>query len=171
MTKRNKPVDDIDKNILGQLQKDCRVPIERVAKNMGLPKSTVQYRIKRLETTGIIKGYRAQIDYAKLGKEYTTITLVRTKYGRKYHEKVGNILSQIPGVSGVYFVLGDTDFVVICTSDNREDFVRKIDVFYDTEEIERTATMVVLKTIKDKSEIDFRSHSKKTFLKINKKGV
>jgi DNA-binding Lrp family transcriptional regulator len=162
MIKKNKIANAIDKGILEYLEKDCRVPIEQVAKKLGLPKSTVQYRIKRLEGMEIIKGYKAQIDYAKLGKEYTTITLVRSKYGRKYHEKVGNILAQIPGTSGVYFVLGDTDFVVICRSNNREDFNRKLDVFYDTEEIERTTTMVVMKTIKDESEIDFNNPPKKT---------
>ena len=164
MTKKNKSTDDIDKYILEQLKKDCRISIGQIAQKMGLPKSTLQYRIKKLETMGIIKGYRAQIDYAKLGKEYTTITLVRSKYGRKYHEKVGSILAQIPGTSGVYFVLGETDFVVICRSDNREDFRSKLNIFYDTKEIERTATMVVMKTIKDEAEIDFKFPPKKELL-------
>jgi len=150
----------MDKKILLQLQKDCRVPIERVAKELGLPKSTVQYRIKKLETKGVIEGYHAQIDYPKLGKDFITITLVRTKYGKKYRDKVGKILAKIPGTSGVYFVLGDNDFIFICTSDNREDFMTKLNLFYDTEEIERTSTMVVMDAIKVESELDFGSFQK-----------
>ena len=160
VTKKNNPIDDMDKKILLQLQEDCRVPIERVAKELGLPKSTVQYRIKKLETKGVIKGYHAQIDYSKLGKDFITITLVRTKYGKKYQDKVGKILAKIPGTSGVYFVLGDNDFIFICTSDNREDFMTKLNLFYNTEEIERTSTMVVMDAIKGESELDFGSFQK-----------
>jgi DNA-binding Lrp family transcriptional regulator len=159
MTKKNDSIDDTDKRILEQLQKNCRVPIERVSKKLGLPKSTVQYRIKKLEKNGVIKGYHAQIDNTKLGKDFITITLVRTKYGKKYHEKVGKILSKIPGTSGVYFVLGDNDFVFVCTSNNREDFRAKLNVFYDTEEIERTSTMVVLDALKEE-ELDFKHCNK-----------
>jgi DNA-binding Lrp family transcriptional regulator len=165
MTTNNKLIDDIDKKIIELLQKDCRFPIQRVANNMRLPKSTIQYRIKKLETMGIIERYCAKINYSKLGKDYTTITLVQSKYGRKCHEKVSNLLTKIPGVSGIFFVLGDTDFVVICKSNNREDFARKLDMFYNTEEIEKTSTMVVMETIKDQSEIDFRSYQKEKFSK------
>jgi DNA-binding Lrp family transcriptional regulator len=165
VNKKNNSVDNIDKKILERLQRDCRVPIERIAKEIGLPKSTVQYRIKKMETMGVIKGYHAKIDNSKLGKDFTTITLVRAKYGKKYYDKVGRILAKIPGTSGIYFVLGDNDFIFICTSDNREDFMRKLNVFYDSEEIERTSTMVVVETIKEESELDFGSCKKEIFYK------
>ena len=154
MTKKNSSMDVVDKKILKQLHKDCRVTIGHIAKKLELPKSTVQYRIKKLETNGVIKGYHAQIDNTKLGKDFTTITLVHTKYGKKYFDKVGKILSNIPGTSGVYFVLGDNDFVFICTSKNREDFMTKLNIFYETAEIEKTSTMVVMDAIKEETELD-----------------
>lgn len=142
-------IDDIDKGLLELLQKNCRIPIGRIANRLGLPKSTVQYRIKRLEATGVIGGYHAQINPERIGKDYTTITFVRIKGGRKNVEKVGTLLAQILGVIGVYFVAGENDFVVICISDNRENYLEKLDIMNSTKGIERTNTVVVMKTIKE----------------------
>lgn len=165
-------LDDVDQRIIDELQRDCRIPIGRLSKKIGIPKSTIQYRIKRLETAGIIEGYHAQVDFEKIGKDYTTITFVRTKYGKNSYEKVGTILSQIPGVSGVYFVLGEIDFVVLCRSNDREDFMGKLDVLLGVEEIERTNTMVVMKTIREGSKIDYSfgniQNSQRTRLNIGK---
>lgn len=142
-------IDDIDKGLLELLQKNCRISIGRIANRLGLPKSTVQYRIKRLEATGVIGGYHAQINPERIGKDYTTITFVRIKGGRKNVEKVGTLLAQILGVIGVYFVAGENDFVVICISDNRENYLEKLDIMNSTKGIERTNTVVVMKTIKE----------------------
>jgi DNA-binding Lrp family transcriptional regulator len=82
------------------------------------------------------------------------ITLVRAKYGPDYHEKLGNILAQIPGVWAVYFVFGDTDFIVLTKSDNREDFLKKLENMMNMKEIERTNTQVVAKTLKEDPRIE-----------------
>jgi DNA-binding Lrp family transcriptional regulator len=142
-------LDETDIGILKILQGNCRIRRGDIAKKLGLPTSTVSYRIKRMEADKIIQGYYAKINATKLGKDYTNIILVRAKFGAGYHEKVGNMLSQIPGVWGVYFILGDNDFVILCTSDDREDFMRKLERIYNMPEIERTSTTVVMKTIKE----------------------
>lgn len=157
MTIQNTMRDKTDTEILKILQENCRIQLGEIARKLGLPKSTVSYRIKRLEADGIIQGYTAKINATKLGKDYTTITFVRAKFGPGYHEKVGKMLSQIPGVWGVYFILGDNDFVILCVSDNRQDFMGKLEQMYDMKEIERTSTTVVMKTIKEDPRIEFKS--------------
>lgn len=142
-------IDSTDKGIIELLQKNCKISIGRIAKDLKLPKSTIQYRIKRLEAEGVIEGYKAKINPARIGKDYTTITFVRIKGGRENVEKVGELLAQIRGVIGVYFVAGENDFVVICISDNREDYLEKLDIMNSTKGIERTNTVVVMKTIKE----------------------
>jgi len=101
-------LDDIDIEILKILQKDCRVTLDQMSKMLNVPKSTLHYRIKRLEKQGVIEGYYAKINPSKLGKEYITVTLVRAKYGPGYHKKAGEKLAKLPGVWAVYFVLGET---------------------------------------------------------------
>lgn len=154
MSNSHKSLDELDKEILKILQMDCRTSLEKIAKKLGVPKSTVHYRIRRLEAEKIIEGYYAKVNATKLGKDYVTITLVRAKYGPDYHEKLGNILAQIPGVWAVYFVFGDTDFIVLTKSDNREDFLKKLENMMNMKEIERTNTQVVAKTLKEDPRIE-----------------
>ena len=142
-------LDEIDVGILKMLQEDCRISLEQIAEKLGAPKSTIHYRIKRLEEEGVIEGYYAKVNLEKLGKNYLTVTFVRAKYGPGYHEKVGQRLSEIPGVWGIYFIFGENDFVILTRSKDREDYMRKLEKIMDMPEIERTNTQIVAKVIKE----------------------
>lgn len=131
------------------MQKDSKTSLERMADKLTVPKSTVHYRIKRLEAEGIIEGYCAKVNAEKVGKSYRTVTLVRAKYGSGYHNKIGNMLAQIPGVWAVYFVYGDIDFIVLARSDGGENLMEKVEKMINTQEIERTSTQIVAKVIKE----------------------
>jgi DNA-binding Lrp family transcriptional regulator len=142
-------LDEIDAEIIKILQEDCRVSLEYIANKLGVPKSTIYYRIRRLEEEGIIEGYYAKINFEKLGKDFLTITLVRAKYEQGYHEKVGKKICAIPGVWGVYFVFGENDFIVMARSKNRDDYLRKLETIMSMPEIERTNTLIVAKVLKE----------------------
>jgi DNA-binding Lrp family transcriptional regulator len=142
-------LDEIDVGILKILQEDCRISLEQIAEKLGAPKSTIHYRIKRLEEEGVIEGYYAKVNLEKLGKNYLTVTFVRAKYGPGYHEKVGQRLSEIPGVWGIYFIFGENDFVILTRSKDREDYMQKLEKIMDMPEIERTNTQIVAKVIKE----------------------
>jgi len=142
-------LDEVDLAILRILQEDCRKNITEIADMVKIPKSTVHYRISRLEKLGYIEGYYAKISPEKMGKQYITITLVRAKYGPGYHEKVGEKISKLPGVWAVYFVFGETDFVVLSRTNSREEFMKTLEQIMNMEEIERTSTMIVAKVIKE----------------------
>ena len=60
-------LDQKDKKILYQLEKNCRQPITTLAKNVGLSREVVNYRIKQLEKYKVIQYYVTSIDYTKLG--------------------------------------------------------------------------------------------------------
>ncbi|MEM2193011.1 MAG: Lrp/AsnC family transcriptional regulator [Candidatus Methanomethylicia archaeon] len=154
MTAEKVKIDEIDYAILNILQEDCRTPLEEIARKIKIPKSTVHYRIKKLEERKIIEGYYAKIDAAKLGKEYIAVILVRAKYGPGYHEKVGRKIAEIPGVWAVYFVLGEIDFVVMVRANDREDYMRILNTLMNMKEIERTSTQVVVKMIKEDPRVE-----------------
>ena len=156
MGRVGKSLDETDLGILKILQEDCRTPLEQIADVLKVPKSTIHYRIKRIEEEGIIEGYHAKIDHAKLGKDYLSATFVRAEYGPGYHEKAGRKLAEIPGVWAVYFILGENDFLVLSRSNDREDYLRKLEKIMSMPEIERTNTQVIAKVIKEdlRQEID-----------------
>ena len=60
-------LDQIDKRILFELEKNARINDSALAKIVKKSKDSVRYRIKKLEEQKIITGYRTWIDYSKLG--------------------------------------------------------------------------------------------------------
>jgi DNA-binding Lrp family transcriptional regulator len=154
LRQRRISIDETDRAILRKLQSDSRIPLEKIAKELGIPKSTVHYRTRKMEREEVIESYYAKVSAEKLGRDYTTITFARAKYGPDYHDKIGEILAQIPGVIAVYFVFGEYDFMILTKSKNREDFLQKLERMTNTKEIERTNTQVVGKIIKEDQRIE-----------------
>ena len=143
-------LDEVDLKILKILQDDAKYPLEKIAEEVRAPKSTVAYRIKRLEKLGVIRGYHAYIDPSSLNLDYLVVTLVKAKYGKDYHEILGQKIAQLPGVWGVYFVLGDNDFIVLARFRNRDEMMNKyLEKLMSMPEIERTNTQIIAKIIRE----------------------
>jgi len=154
MRKKERPIDETDLSIVRFLQNDCHVPLDALAKKLRIPKSTLHYRIKRLEKDGVIEGYYAKINALKLGYDYVAIVLVKARYGPHYHERVGRKIASIPGVWGVYYVLGDFDFIVLVRATNRDDYMSKLEQLSSMQDIERTSTQIAAKIIKEDPRVD-----------------
>ena len=60
-------LDKTDKKIIYDLDTDARRPLSKIARKLKVSKQAIDYRIKRLEKMGIIKGYHAVLDIGKLG--------------------------------------------------------------------------------------------------------
>ena len=63
-------IEEVDKKILGILCEDARIKVIDIAKKLKLSSKTVSYRIKKLEKSNIIEGYRPIINHNKLGYTY-----------------------------------------------------------------------------------------------------
>lgn len=70
-------LDAIDRRILDALARDGRLPVAELARQVNLSKTPCQARLKRLEQTGYILGYRAVIDPKRLGLPYVAFVEVR----------------------------------------------------------------------------------------------
>ena len=64
-------LDEIDKKILKELQKDARTSYAELGRRVGLTTPAVIERVRKLEDAGIITGYSAEIDTAKTGLPIT----------------------------------------------------------------------------------------------------
>ena len=69
--------DRFDAAILAVLAQDGRISITDLAKRIGLSKSPTQARLKRLEQSGVILGYRALLDPIRLGLDHVAFVEVR----------------------------------------------------------------------------------------------
>jgi len=157
MRYNNKKLDKIDLAILKILQENPKLRIRDLADKLKIPKSTIYYRLRQLENQGIIKKYGVILDSDKLGFEYVVIIQVRAKYGPKYHDEIGKLLSKNPYVQGIYYVLGDIDFIVIGKFPSKTKYMEFLEQLINTPTIERTSTMVVARIIKEDTRLHIES--------------
>lgn len=61
-------IDDIDKKILHSIKNNSRIPYEAVSQRVGLTRNTVKNRIKKLEESGVIAGYKMMVDFRHFDK-------------------------------------------------------------------------------------------------------
>ena len=144
-----KDVERPDRIILERLQRDDKVSLGDLAKKTGLASSSVHYRIKRLEEEGIIKGYHAIVDPVKLGYDILALSFIRSWYDPKSYERLSKALPKIPGIWAVYFLMGDTDYVVLIRAKNRSDLNRIVYELISMKDIERSDTRIVIERLKE----------------------
>ncbi|MBP1358080.1 MAG: Lrp/AsnC family transcriptional regulator [Sulfolobus sp.] len=93
-------LDEVDEKILNILRYNAKKSLKEVSDELGLPISTIRYRIRRLEETQIIKGYVALIDRVNLGLNVSLVMEIETvPYSIK---KVAQELSEIQEVVRIY---------------------------------------------------------------------
>jgi len=85
-------LDLTDWSILGELQRDGRVPFTELARRVSLSASAVTERVRRLESEGVITGYRAEVDLAAVG--FAVLAMVRLKYPGSRHEPLHRLLEE-----------------------------------------------------------------------------
>ncbi|MFF1609361.1 Lrp/AsnC family transcriptional regulator [Amycolatopsis sp. NPDC058278] len=83
-------LDPTDWAILAELQRDARLPLTELGRRVNLSASAATERLRRLETAGVISGYRAEIDLGKVG--YPVLAVVRLKYPGSRHEPLHKLL-------------------------------------------------------------------------------
>lgn len=64
-------MDKVDEKIIQMLQKNARIPVKEIAKEVFLSSPAISARIERLSAEGLIKGYHMTIDRTKLGFDVT----------------------------------------------------------------------------------------------------
>lgn len=85
-------LDATDWSILVEVQRDGRIPLTELGRRVNLGASATTERVKRLEATGVITGYHANIDLAKVG--FTVLAVVRLKYPGSQHQPLHRLLDE-----------------------------------------------------------------------------
>lgn len=142
-------MDEKDVRILSAISRLGTGSPEPIHEQTGIPKSTVHYRLSKLKERGIIEDDLCSIDLSAVGLEITLITEVYAQYQEGYHSAVGEELSRIEGVNKVYFMMGDTDFIVISKLTGRDMVQDMVTSFEAIEEVQRTSSQFVVSSVKE----------------------
>lgn len=112
-------MDDYDKKIISILSVEGRISMTALGDRVGLSKTPVTARVKRLEEAGIITGYRATLSASKLGIEHIAFLEVKLSDTRErslisFNEAV----HEIPEVEACHMIAGGFDYLIkVRTSD------------------------------------------------------
>ncbi len=105
--------------------------------------------MRALEKAGVIRGYTAILDPNAVGWNLTAVIGLRIDKGhvRAVHEEI----AKDPRIFGVYDITGEWDGIVLVRLRDREDLDDLVKGTLSLEHIQRTNTMIVLKTVLERS--------------------
>jgi Lrp/AsnC family leucine-responsive transcriptional regulator len=137
----NFSLDDVDRRLLAELSADARLTQVALAARVGLSRSAVQERLKRLERDGVIKGYTL-----RLGTEGPVgiRAFLLVKGTGANHDRAIRILEGFPEVRGADSVAGSTDLVLQIQVDRVEDLNRIRDEVGKLADVKSTETLLVM---------------------------
>ena len=104
----NPKIDGFDQKILLLLQQDARMSHAEIGRHVHLSQPAVSERIKRLEASQVIRGYRADINPRALGYQITAMIRLSTQQGRPYAQFV----AERPEIIDCYTVTGEDGAVM-----------------------------------------------------------
>src|SRR5690554_4858555 len=107
------PLDSFDRRILAVLSVEGRLPVTELARRVGLSKSPVQARLRRLEGTGVIRGYRALVDQVRLGRDHVAFVEVRLDDTRERALSAFNAaVLRVPEIEQCHLIASSFDYLL-----------------------------------------------------------
>ena len=137
--------DGTDLEIIDLLLRDGRRTLASIGSEVSLSAPAVKRRVERLEELGVITGYTAQIDHAKLGRPIEAFTELRFAGSTKVGDSAG-VARDLPEVDAVHTIAGDPDALVHLRVRDVADLTRVIDLLRRSGKVTGTKTLIVLGT-------------------------
>ncbi|HLO68335.1 MAG TPA: Lrp/AsnC family transcriptional regulator [Holophaga sp.] len=134
-------VDDLDRRLLAELNADARLTQVALAARVGLSRSAVQERLKRLEREGVIQGYTLRLG---VEKKPGVRAYLLVKGSGPSHEKAMRILEAIPEVRVADSVSGGIDLVLQLEGERLDDITRVRDELAKLPWVASTETLLVM---------------------------
>jgi Lrp/AsnC family leucine-responsive transcriptional regulator len=103
-------LDEVDWQILAALQRDGRLSFADLAREVSMSPSAATERVRRLEESGVITGYRAVVAPERIG--LAILALVRLRYPAGNYRPFAALLSSTPEIVEAHHVTGDDCFVL-----------------------------------------------------------
>ncbi|WP_106536247.1 Lrp/AsnC family transcriptional regulator [Haloactinopolyspora alba] len=120
-------MDPQDRAIVAELAGDPRMATAELARRVGLSVPTVRDRVRRLGDSGVIRGYRLDVDPAALG--YPVAAFVRVRPGPGQLPRIVELAEQLPQVSECHRITGEDCFLIKVHATGVDAFEEVLDRF------------------------------------------
>lgn len=145
-------LDRIDRSILSCLAANGRASIAELSARVGLTKTPLQARVKRLEATGIIRGYAAIVDREKMGEAhiaFVQVTLSDTRSAAL--DAFNKAVLAVPEIEQCHMIAASFDYLLKVRTTDIAAYRRVLGERISTlPHVAQTSTFVAMETVKDR---------------------
>ena len=118
-------LDNIDRIILAELQRDCRQPIAELAQKAGLSASSAHRRVKIMEESGVISGFGATLNRQAIGFEIEFFVEVSlTQQSEEAFNKFEQAVLRVPEILECHLMSGNADYMLRVAAADAADYER-----------------------------------------------
>jgi DNA-binding Lrp family transcriptional regulator len=135
-------MDETDKRLVEALRLNARTPTAALARQLGISRSTVQSRIKRLEERGAIAGYTLRLsdeNAARRIRAHVMLSVSPKRAARITHE-----IRKMPEATALYTISGVYDLIAMLATETMPDMDALIDRIGALDGVERTTTSILM---------------------------
>ncbi|SFC15586.1 Lrp/AsnC family transcriptional regulator [Pseudoalteromonas denitrificans] len=133
-----------DERLLSILRTNARTSVSDLARSLSLSRSTVQNRIAKLETSGVIKGY--VVEYGSEFLKDMISAHVSIKVKQKLTTKTNIELKQMSQIAELYAISGEHDLIAVVQAQSLDQLSHILDDIGNLDGVERTNSSVILET-------------------------
>lgn len=144
-------LDKIDRKILDILQSNAKITNAQLSKDIGLSPAPTLERVKKLETSGIIKSYHAKLDTDKIGLGVHTFVQVTLKgHNKKNIDSFIGEINNIQEVIECHHITGSGDFILKIISSDIQSYQKlMLEKVSEIDVVDGLQSMIILSTFKD----------------------
>ncbi|PKP75170.1 MAG: proline dehydrogenase transcriptional activator [Alphaproteobacteria bacterium HGW-Alphaproteobacteria-6] len=145
------PLDRYDTAILRALSADGRMPVTELARRVGLTKTPVQARVRRLEEAGVITGYRAVLNPIRMGLAHVAYVEVRLSDTREAALQAFNrAVLAVPEIEECHMMAAGFDYLMKVRTGNIADYRRVLgERISALPHVAATSTFVAMEAVKE----------------------
>ena len=145
-------MDHIDSKILRCLTKDARMNASQISQRVNLSISAVIERMKKMEASGLIRGYTAVIDEKMAGFNVQAMISIRLEHP-KYNQEFNRQMCNHDRVMECFYITGDFDYIARIGVSSTEELTKVLHDIKQIPGVSLTRTYVVLDNIKQNTSV------------------
>ena len=134
-------MDRKDRQILALLERNARLSYGEIGKAVGLAASSVHDRVRKLEKRGIVKSYRAEIDFEAAGLPITAIVSLALRPASP--ADIPAKVAEFELVESCYSVAGDNSYALVVRAPSTKDLEELLDALRAKLEVVTRSTVVL----------------------------
>jgi Lrp/AsnC family leucine-responsive transcriptional regulator len=138
-------VDAIDRSLVELLRMNARLSYAELARQVGLSAPAVHERVGKLEASGVIRGYHADVEPEAIGLGVTALIGIAQDSNAEIDDIVA-ALRELPEIESCYFMAGDESFRLVARVGTIAELEQLIVRLNRTTGVASTRTAIVLST-------------------------